>query len=129
MANVVREFSGSYSTVLPSAARTATPDTFEYEFSRTPHSVVLVTDATAIAATPSVTVSLLGVDRASGKTWTILAGAAITAVSTQVLKVGPGLTAAANSVANDVIPPVLRISAVHGDADSITYSIGLSVVE
>ncbi|MFI9817578.1 hypothetical protein [Saccharothrix variisporea] len=110
--------------VLPSAARTASPDTYEFDASRArANGLHLIIDVTAITATPSVTVTVQGVDRVSGKTYTILQSAAITATGTTVLKIGPGLTAAANLVANDLLPPVFRIVAAHGDADSATYSI------
>jgi hypothetical protein len=117
---------GGVVEVLPSAARTADPDTQELEVTGF-RGLHLTIDATAAAATPSVVVTILGVDRISGKTYTILASAAITGTGTTVLKVGPGLTAAANLVANDVLPPVIRISAVHGDGDSLTYSIGAAL--
>lgn len=128
MANTITRVSNSAGqvTVLSSAARTATPDTYEYEVSGY-RGLHLTIDATASAATPSVVVTILGVDRASSSTYTLLASAAITGTGTTVLRVGPGLTAAANTVANDVLPPVIRIQSVHGDADSITYSIGMSL--
>lgn len=126
MANIITRVSNSagHFTVYESAARTAAPvDTMEYEVAGY-RGLVLVIDATAVTATPALTVSILGVDRASGKTYTILASTAIATAVTTVLRVGPGLTAAANLVASDVLPPVIRISAAHGDSDSITYSIG-----
>lgn len=125
MANTITRISSGTGqvTVLASAARTATPDTVELEVAGY-RGVHLIIDATASAATPSVVVTILGVDRLSAKTYTILASAAITGTGTTVLRVGPGLTASANTVANDVLPPVIRIQSVHGDADSLTYSIG-----
>ncbi len=125
MANVISRLSerGPF-TVLPSAARTAAPDTQEFDASGVDYSGLhLVIDVTAIAATPSITVTIAGVDRASGKTYTTLASAAITATGTTVLKVGRGLTAAANLVANDLLPPIFRVTVTHADADSITYSV------
>ena len=110
-------------TVLSSAARTATPNDNEYQTSGH-RFLTLVTDVTAIVTAPSITVSVLGVDRTSGKTYSILVGVAITAVGTQVLKIGPGLTAAANAVANDILPSTFRIVSTHGNSNSITYSIG-----
>lgn len=112
-------------TVLPSAARIAAPDTQEFEaqgveFER----LVLVVDVTAITDTPSITVTVSGVDRVSGKVFTLLVSAAIVATGTTVLRIGPALTAAANLVANDLVPPVFRVAVAHGDADSITYSVG-----
>lgn len=128
MANTITRVSNAAGqvTVLASAARTATPDTCEYEVAGY-RGLHLTIDATAATATPSVVVTILGVDRASGKTYTILASAAITGAGTTVLRVGPGLTAATNLVASDVLPPVIRIQSAHGDADSLTYSVGLSL--
>lgn len=122
MANNIRPAVGQSLSVFTSVARTATPDTEEFELPQGTRYATFVIDATAIAATPSIVFNVLGVDRLSGKTWTILASAAITGTGTTVIRVGPGLTAAANLVANDVISPVVRINAVHGDADSITYT-------
>lgn len=125
MANVVANLLavGPF-VVLPSAARTAAPDTMEFELPSGARALHLVTNVSALAATPSITVSILGVDRISAQTYTVLAGSALTTVTSQVLRVGPGLTASANAVANDYLPPIVRISVAHGDADSITYSIG-----
>lgn len=117
---------GTYGTVLASAARTATvasADQYNPDGWRGLH---LVIDATAITATPSVVFTIQGKDPVSGQYYTILASAAVTAVSTTVLRVFPGATAAANTVANDTLPAIWRVNAVHGDADSITYSVGVS---
>lgn len=110
--------------VLPSAARTATPsvDTFKVS-SGAVTGLLLIIDVTAASASPSVVFTLLGYDRISGKTYTILASAAITGTGTTVLRVHPELTAAANLIAKDLIPNEFTVSAVHADADSITYSV------
>lgn len=117
----------STENVLASAARTASIDSADF---RNPsgRGLALVIDVTAIAATPSITVTIQGKDPVSGKYYTLLASAAITTVSTTVLRVYPGLTAAANLAANDVLPEIWRASVAHGDADSITYSIGACVI-
>lgn len=113
--------------VMPSAARTATSSVRiknrQGKYGR------LIIDATAAADTPSVVVTIKAVDKVSAVESTVLASAAITGVGTTILKVGPGLTAAANLVANDVLPPEIEIEAVHADTDSITYSIGLEIVD
>jgi hypothetical protein len=114
-------------TVLASAARTATnnsADLTNYD-GRGLH---LVIDVTAASATPSVTFTIQGKDELSGKYYTLLVSAAITGVGTTVLKVYPGLTAAANLVASDILPRTWRVLATHADADSITYSVGASVI-
>jgi hypothetical protein len=84
----------------------------------------VIIKVTAASATPSVVFRIQGKDPASGDWYDILVSAAITGAGTTVLKVGPGLTAAANLVANDMIPSVWRLRAEHADADSITYSAG-----
>ncbi len=128
MANTISRVSSDTGRfeVYASAARTADPDTQELAVAGY-RGIHLVIDCTAVTSTPSVVFTILGVDRVSGKTYTILASAAITGTGTTVLRVGPGLTAATNLVANDVLPPVIRISATHGDSDSATYTVGASL--
>lgn len=114
-------------TVFASAARTATTngsDTVNYNGSF----LHVVIDVTAAADTPSVVFTIQGKDVVSGKYYTLLASAAITGTGTTVLRVGPGLTAAANLVASDILPRTWRVIATHADSDSITYSVGASVV-
>jgi hypothetical protein len=124
MANQIFNIQGNrYFVPYPSAALTATPDTMEYEICSRAQGLVLVIDVTAVISTPSNTYNIFGVDRASGKTWTILQSAAIATVSTTVLRVHPQQTASANLIAKDQVPPVIRISSVHGNANSITYSV------
>lgn len=127
MANVITGGVGRSFAVFTSAARTATPDTQEFELPAGTKFGVFVIDCTAVTSTPSVVFTISGVDRLSGKVYTVLASAAITGTGTTVLRVGPGLTAAGNLVANDVLPSVIRVTATHGDADSITYSMGAQV--
>lgn len=126
MANVIARLRdrGPF-TVHASAARTATPDTKEFEVAQgiTYSALYLIIDATAVVATPSVTVKVSGVDRVSGKVYDILTSAAITATGTTVLHIGPGITAAANTQEDQYLPPIFRVTSTHGDADSITYSV------
>ncbi len=114
-------------TVLPSAARTASPNTQEFIIDRrgfSPQGLILTIDATAVTATPALTVTINRVDPVSGKVTALLSSTAIATAVTTVLRIGPGLTPANNSVINDLIPPVFRVDCVHGDSDSITYSVG-----
>lgn len=78
-------------------------------------------DVTAVAATPSVVFTIAGVSP-SGTVYTILASAAITGTGLTVLRVSPQLTAAANTIAKDMLPQAIKVTATHADADSITYS-------
>lgn len=124
MANNIRGGVGRSHTVYASAARTTTPDTEELELPGGVQKGYFVIDCTAITASPSVTFLIEGVDRASGKTWTLLQSAAVVGTGTTVLRINDALTAAANTIAKDSLPPVIRVTATHGDADSITYSVG-----
>lgn len=109
-------------TILGSTARTATPsvDTFRVGGAS---EITVVVECTAVTATPSVVFTLQGIDEVSSATWTLLASAAVTATGTTVLQVAPGLTAAANTHASELVPSAITMTAVHADADSITYSV------
>ena len=119
---------GHSTTVLESAARTATPTVDTFRTSGAASALLLIIDVTATAATPSVVFTIKGVDPLSGKTWDILASAAVTSTGTTVLRVSPHLTASANLIAKDVVPAHFTVTAVHADADSITYSVAAQVV-
>lgn len=114
-------------TVLPSAARTASINSADL-VNYNARGVQVIIDATAIVATPSITVTIKGKDSLSGKYYTLLASAAITTVSTTLLTVYPGVTATANVAASQIIPRTWRVEVVAADADSITYSIGVNYV-
>lgn len=113
--------------IFASAARTATVASADIT-NRGGRGAVIVIDVTAAADTPSVVFTVQGKDDLSGKYYTMLASAAITATGTTVLRIFPGMTAAANVAANDVLPRTWRVNAVHADADSITYSVGASII-
>jgi hypothetical protein len=86
--------------------------------------IFLVIDVTAVPGVDTVTFTIQGKDPASGKYFTVLASAAIVAASTVVLRVYPGLTAAANAVANDVLPRSWRVITTHSAGTNFTYSVG-----
>jgi len=85
-----------------------------------------VLDVTEITSTPSITLKIEG--KVNGKYYTILEGAAVTTVSVNTYRVFPHLTAVANSIANDVIPKTFRITVTHANTNSITYSVGYSLI-
>jgi len=114
-------------TALASAARTATVSTSDIT-NYGGHGLLVFFDSTASAATPSIVMTIEGKDPASGKYYTILASAAITGTATNVYRVDPLLTAATNTIAKDLLPRTFRITMTHSDADSITYSVGYSIV-
>jgi hypothetical protein len=88
---------------------------------------VFVIDITAITGTgPTAVFTVEGKDPLSGKYYTILESASLSAVSTTVLRVHPALTAAANLTAADLLPSVFRVRAtIGGTAPSVTATVGV----
>lgn len=119
-------------TLLASAVRTtaqaqtgATP--FPRNFSARGIKVIL--DITVNAGTSAtLTVTISGVDPASGKKYTLLASAGITAVGTTVYTVYPGLTAVNNVTATNVLPGTYAVDVAVGSADPATYSVGVQLL-
>lgn len=112
-------------TALASAARTATTNSADL-VNYNGRGVVVVLDVTAFAATPTITLTVEGKDPVSGGYYTILSGAAINVAGTSrnVYVVYPGVTETANVDASHPLPRTFRITVTHGDADSVTYSVG-----
>jgi hypothetical protein len=96
-------------TLLASAARTTTQAGSDIVNYNGLSALIVVLDVTS-AGTGSITLTIEGKDSASGKYYTILAGAAVTTNSTNRYRVGPTLAAAANSVAQDYLPRIFRIN-------------------
>ena len=115
--------------VFASAARTASVNSRDFP-NHLACGVHLVIDVTAVSGTaPTLTVTLRGKDPTSGKYYTLLASAVINAAGTTVLKVYPGITAAANLAVNDVLPLDWRVEAViGGTTPSFTFSIGAHLI-
>jgi hypothetical protein len=116
-----------HTTVFSLAARTATTTSRDFKNDGGQGAIVTI-DVTAATASPSVVFSIERKDPTSGKYATILDSAAITGTGTTVLRIHPELTAAANTVAKDMMPAIWRVKATHADGDSITYSVGASLV-
>lgn len=109
-------------TLLASGARTTTQngvDTTNYGWSG-----IQVTLDMTVVGTGSVTLSIQGKDVASGKYYTLLAGAAVTTNVTNTYTVYPGITATANVSASIALPRVFRIVVTANNANSATYSVG-----
>jgi 5,10-methylenetetrahydrofolate reductase len=104
----------------PSAARTATDSTTQAL--RSAQGLFFI-NVTSVTATPSVVFTIYGTSPNGSTDYTILASAAVTATGLTVLRVSPHLTAAANTIAKDILPQAVKITAAHGDTDSITYSV------
>ena len=116
-----RQRGNTQNTLLASAARTVTTSSAD-QTNYIASGAIIVVDVTVIPS-GSLTLTIEGKDTLSGKYFTLLTGAAISTVSTNVYRVYPALTAVANLVANDIIPRTYRITITAGDATSITYSV------
>ena len=115
-------------TVYASAARTATPTAVTIN-TRRAKALVVVFDVTAVTSTPSTIVTIDGFDSLSNSYFTILASAAIATAVKTVLRVGVGLTAATNLTVADYLPDQVRVTATHGNANSMTYSISAHLLD
>lgn len=85
-------------------------------------------NVTAITGTsPTLTVTIQGVDPVSTETWTILASTAISADGFHQLQVYPGIGASANASANALIPVNWQIAyAIGGTTPAVTATISAS---
>lgn len=110
---------------LASAARTTTQTLPDLKTGGAKY-LNVVLDMTTVG-TGSVTLTINGKDPASGKYYLILAGAAVITNSTNRYKVGPNVTAAANSIAQDYLPETIQLVVTANNANSATYSLGYSI--
>ena len=123
MANITRNL-----PAFESEARIATTNSADLKNNSFTGCHVII-DVTAVTATPSVVFTVQGLDALSGQYYTLITSAAVTSISTVVLKIYPSLVAVANLTVNDALPMDFRVIATHGDADSITYSVGVNLIE
>jgi len=115
--------------VLPSAARTTAQAVITLQASDDKAVALIFTvDTTVDPAAASITPSIDFFDPISQSWTTILTGAAIAATGRVRLRIGEGLTAAANLTVNDVIARKFRFNMAVADTDSITYSVGVEIV-
>jgi hypothetical protein len=92
--------------------------------------MVLAVNVSAMSGSgASLTVTLQGKDVVSGQYYTVLTSAAITTTGLTVLRIYPGISASANAAANDVLPPVWRVSyAITGTSPAVTATVGASML-
>lgn len=117
--------------LLASAARTATP-TIAKQYTPNIEKLIVFIDVTTSAATPSVVFTIRGYKPnpdGTEETYDLLASAAVTGAGNTLLKIFPGVTAAANAALSDAVPGEWDMSAVHADGDSITYSVSAWIYE
>lgn len=115
---------GRVAVAYVSAARTATPTAYPL-YTRGATGVVATVVVTAAGVTPSVVFTIEAYDPASA-TWTaLLTSAAITGTGTTKLSVALGIAEVTNLAVSKILPDTIRIVPTHGNATTITYSVGL----
>ena len=115
-------------TLLASAARTST-QTIADQINYNARGVVICVDTTVVpGSAPSNVVTINGKDPVSGKYNTLLTGAAITGVGTAFYTIYPGATPAANLTVSLPLPRTYQVVITAGNANSATYSVGVSYI-
>ena len=117
----------SFSTkeiLLPSLSRTATVPGADRRGSVYRSMVVLINVTVNAGGLGSITVTVDGKD-ANDVYYNILTSAALTAVASTKLTIGPGLPVTANISANEPLPETWRVTVTANNANPITYSVGL----
>ena len=92
--------------------------------------VEVVVDLTAVGGTtPTCVVTIEGKDPISGKYYTLLASASLTAVGTTVLTVFPGVTVSANTAASRPLPRTWRVkTTIGGTTPTFTGTIAACLI-
>ena len=114
-------------SILPSVARAVTAVTTDQINVNGVSALTVVIDSTVIG-TATLTVSIDGKDKASGKYYNLLTGVAISANATTRYKISPYLANVANAVANDLVPVLFRITVTQGGTGNATYSLGYTLL-
>lgn len=113
--------------LLPSGARTATQTSPDLQNLGGHSGLIVILDVTTIG-TGNITLSINGKDPASGKYFSLLAGAAVSSNSTNRYRISPTLAASANAIAQDELPPTFQIVVTANNANPVTYSVGYMLV-
>lgn len=116
-------FNNEELVILSSAVRAATVNGVDRK-NYGARGIILIFDQTVVPGVQTVTPKIQGKDPASGKYYDILVGAAQVGIITVQMKIYPGLVAAANVAANDVLPKTWRVVLTHSGAGNFTYSVG-----
>jgi len=106
---IINANTDSYS-LLTSGVVTANGNSFDAINYRSRGVKLFISTGTFGASESTMTVTIQGKDPVSGSYYSILTSAALTASTFSVLTVYPGLTAAANVTANDILPKTWRVT-------------------
>ncbi len=115
-----------HALLLASASRTATVYTDGQHNLRARG--VIVSINVSVAGTGSITTAIERFEPSTGTWVAMLTSAAITTAVRTELTIYPGFTPAANVTASAVLPRLWRVSVTHGNANAISYSVGVSTL-
>lgn len=113
--------------VFTSVARTASPTPVEFR-NVCSAGIHVHVDVTAVTSTPSVIFAVEYFDEGTQAWIALLSGVAVATVSTKDLWLFPGSAVSAGLTDNKFLPHRFRISATHGNANSITYTVGMDLL-
>ena len=114
-------------TYLASAAQTTTQTQADQTTSNLVRGIKVVLDVT-VNTIGSVTLEIDGKDAASGKYFALVTGVAVVSTGTSIYTVYPGITAVTNAAVSDVLPHTWRIKLTANNANSVTYSVGYTLL-
>lgn len=111
--------------ILTSAARTVTTSSAFFDNPGAFKGIRIYVEVTAAVSSPSVTFAIQVRNRrpSSATYHTVLTSAAVTGISSNCYEVYPGDALVANVVASRHVGMGFRVTATHGNSDSITYRI------
>lgn len=93
-----------------------------------PVGLEVVLDLTAFTTAASLTMSIQAYDPGKEDWITLLADAAVTSISTSMLRIGRGVPTVANESIGVFVPLLWRVVVTHGNANSHTYSVSARVL-
>jgi hypothetical protein len=127
-----RQRNNTDGTALASAARTATTSSADLT-NYNGDGVLVILRVSAITTAPSLVLTIEGKDPASGVYYALNANpTAVAATGTFVYELGEGASgAAAGGITQRTagqLPRVFRVTVTHGNANSVTYSVGYTII-
>lgn len=129
MARVIVPKNQTIITAIPLAQRNADLTSDQFELSTPARGLWVFINVTA-SSTPAFTVLLRAVDPITNTAVgpSILTSVSIVGNGLTILRIHPELTAAANTIAKDMAPPVFEVFCDHTNANNATYSVAVAPV-
>lgn len=124
---------GNLNATLISAAFVTTQQVSADQANTSGRGIIVVLDMTQSniggMGNGSVTLTVQGRDAASGKYYALLSGAPVSTVSTNVYTVYPDVPPVPNVAAQSPLPATWRVIVKPNNANSVSYTVGASVIQ